>query len=88
MSSLIGAEIGEMHALKASFNRQSGQVEQLMTTLRGDLGTTWWRGGAAERFRGAWEREYEPALRSLSRALVDAAEEVGRRADAIHQAGA
>jgi uncharacterized protein YukE len=86
--SLIGAEIGEMHALKSSFTRHSGQVEQLMTALRGELGTTWWRGGAAERFRNAWDREYEPALRGLSSALVDAAEEVGRRADAIHQAGA
>jgi uncharacterized protein YukE len=85
--SLIGAEIGEMHALKSSFTRHSGQVEQLMTALRGELGTTWWRGGAAERFRNAWDTEYEPALRGLSRALVDAADEVGRRAEDIHRAG-
>jgi hypothetical protein len=45
-------------------------------------------GGAAARFRSAWAGEYEPALRNLSAALVDAGDEVGRRAQALQQAGA
>jgi uncharacterized protein YukE len=85
--SLIGAEIGEMHALKSSFTHHSGQVEQLIAALRGELGSTWWRGGAAERFRNAWDTEYEPALRGLARALLDASDEIGRRAEDIHRAG-
>jgi WXG100 family type VII secretion target len=85
--SLIGAEIGELHQLKANFNRHSGEVDRLMAALRGAVHSTYWKGGAADRFRDAWEREYEPALRSLSHALVEAGDEVGRRADAIHQAG-
>jgi WXG100 family type VII secretion target len=85
--SLIGAEIGELHTLKANFNRHSSEVEQLMAALRGAVHSTYWKGGAADRFRTAWEGEYEPALRSLSQALVEAGEEVGRRADAIHAAG-
>jgi len=86
--SVIGGEITELHTLKSSFQRQSGAVDQLLTELRAQLGNTYWQGGAAERFRSAWESEYEPALRNLSAALTDASEEVRRRADALHAAGA
>ena len=86
--SVIGGEITELHSLKTSFQRQGGAVEQLLTELRAQLGNTYWQGGAAERFRSSWESEYEPALRSLSAALADASEEVRRRADALHAAGA
>jgi WXG100 family type VII secretion target len=86
--SVIGAEIGELHTLTASFSRQSGVVEQLMSELSAQLHSTYWQGGAAERFRSAWETEYRPALRSLSAALVDASDEVRRRAEALHAAGA
>jgi WXG100 family type VII secretion target len=86
--SVIGAEIGELHTLTAAFHRQSGTVDQLMSELSGQLHSTYWQGGAAERFRAAWETEYQPALRSLSAALVDASEEVRRRAEALHAAGA
>jgi WXG100 family type VII secretion target len=84
---VIGAEIGQLHTLKADFNRHSGEVDQLLAALRGQLHNTYWKGGASERFRDAWEREYEPALRNLSQALVEAGDEVGRRADALEHAG-
>jgi WXG100 family type VII secretion target len=86
--SVIGGEINELHSLKTSFQRQGSAVEQLLSELRTQLGNTHWQGGAAERFRSSWESEYEPALRNLSAALADASEEVRRRADALHAAGA
>lgn len=78
--SLIGAQIPELEALKASFIRQSGQVEHLMTTLRGDVANTYWQGRAADAFRSAWESDFEPALLRLANALVDAGDEAGSRA--------
>jgi WXG100 family type VII secretion target len=86
--SLIGGEISELGNLQHSFQRHSASVEQLMAALRGELNNVYWKGGAADRFRAAWESEYEPALRNLSAALIDAGDEVGRRADALQHAGA
>jgi WXG100 family type VII secretion target len=84
---LISGEIGDLANLKTSFTRHSGSVDELLTALRSELSTAQWQGGAAERFRSAWESEYEPALRNLSTSLVEAGDEVGRRADALQAAG-
>jgi WXG100 family type VII secretion target len=84
---LIGAEITELHNLKQSFHRHGATVDDLMSALRSEIHSAYWKGGAADRFRTAWETEYEPALRNLSDALGDAGDEVGRRADALQNAG-
>lgn len=84
---VIGGEIGQLFALKSGFERQAGVVDTLLRELRSQLGETYWSGGAADRFRAAWQTEYEPALTHLSAALRDAATEVGRRADALEQVG-
>ncbi|TMR20939.1 WXG100 family type VII secretion target [Nonomuraea turkmeniaca] len=84
---VIGGEIPQLHALNASFQRQAGTVDALLRDLGNELAGTYWRGGAADRFRTSWSGEYEPALRRLSAALVEAATEVRRRADALEQAG-
>jgi len=86
--SVIGGEITALDNLQRSFSRHSTEVEHLMSALRGELDNAYWKGGAAERFRAAWHGEYEPALRGLAGALVDAGTEVGRRSDALQQAGA
>ncbi len=86
--SVIGGEINALGNLQRSFSRHSSEVDHLMSALRGELDNVYWKGGAAERFRTAWHSEYEPALRGLSAALVDAGTEVGRRSDALQQAGA
>ena len=52
-----------------------------MAALTRDVESVWWKGGAAERFRSAWDSEYQPALRRLSQALVDASDEVLHRAN-------
>jgi WXG100 family type VII secretion target len=85
--SVIGGEIIELGSLRQSFLRHSSAVQELMSALRGELDNVYWKGGAAERFRAAWQSEYEPALRNLSAALIEAGDEVGRRADALQQAG-
>ena len=85
---VIGGALDEMSRLKSNFDRQAAAVEDLLSTLRQDLDSVYWKGGAAERFRSAWEGEYEPSLRNLAAALYDAASEVANRQQALEAAGA
>jgi WXG100 family type VII secretion target len=86
--SLIGGEIPALDDLHGRFRTHSAEVDQLMSALRSALDSTYWKGGASDRFRQAWSGEYEPALRNLSAALVDAGDEVRRRSQMLQQAGA
>ena len=61
---VIGGEIGQLYGLKTSFERQSASVDALLRELRGQLNDTYWSGGAADRFRAAWQSEYcSPTVR-------------------------
>jgi uncharacterized protein YukE len=83
----MGADLEQLGALREVLLRQSAVIEELASTLRTQLSGTSWHGPAAERFRGAWTGEFEPTLRRLQSALQDAGTEVGRRRDALLQAG-
>lgn len=85
--SQMGGDLEQLATLRASLLQQSQVIEQLTATVRGQLGGTTWHGPAAERFRGAWASEFEPSLRRLQAALHEAGIEVGRRRDALLQAG-
>jgi uncharacterized protein YukE len=85
--SQMGGDLEQLATLRASLLQQSQVIEQLTATVRGQLGGTTWHGPAAERFRGAWASEFEPSLRRLQAALHEAGNEVGRRRDALLQAG-
>ena len=87
MSSL-GGDLEQLAALRATFAQQSQVLEEVAGTVRAQLQGTTWHGPAAERFRGAWSGDFEPSLRRLQQALQEAAVEVGRRRDALMQAGA
>lgn len=86
-TTVIGGQIPELERLHSHFVRESQAVDDLMASLNGDINATWWRGGAADRFKAAWESEYQPALKRLSQALVDAGHEVHNRAQALVAAG-
>lgn len=85
--STIGGEIGQLRSLRTSFDREAQAVHELTTRIRAELSNTWWKGPAAERFRGAWNDQFEPSLRKLQIALQDASTEVNRRTEALLQAG-
>lgn len=85
--SVIGGEITQLHSLQTSFNRHSTTVDGLLRELRGQIDGTYWKGGAAERFRGDWATLYEPALTKLSAALQEASMHVRNQADRFEQAG-
>jgi WXG100 family type VII secretion target len=85
--SKIGGELGQLESLKTTFDRESQTVATLMSTINGQVGNTWWVGPAADRFRNAWNSEFQPALRKLQQALTEAGQEVNRRREALQQAG-
>ena len=85
--STIGAEMGQLQELKTTFDRESAAVEDLTRTIDGKVQATWWKGPAADRFRSQWESEFKPNLANLRSALQEASAEVGRRHEALQQAG-
>lgn len=85
--SQIGGELNQLRQLKSTFDRQAATIQELMSTIRNQLNNTTWSGPAADRFRSAWQGEYEPSLRKLDESLREAGMEVGRRTDALEQAG-
>ena len=83
----IGAEMGQMQELQTTFNQQAQAVQQLTSAINGKVQGTLWEGPAADRFRTAWDSQFQPTLRELQAALQEAAQEVGRRHQALMQAG-
>lgn len=83
----IGGEIDQLSGLKANFDRQSGNVAELMSSIDGQIGNTYWVGPAAERFKASWNGEFKRMLTNLQQALTEAGVEVARRRDALVQAG-
>ena len=83
----IGGELEQLVTLRGVFERESGTVDELTRTIRGQLAGTSWEGPAADRFRQMWDSEFEPNLSKLRTALQDAALEVSRRRDALQAAG-
>lgn len=85
--STIGAEIEQLSSLKGTFDRESQSVQQLTSAITSQLGSTWWKGPASDRFRQQWQSEYEPMLKRLQASLQECGVEVNRRKEALVQAG-
>ena len=83
----IGGELEQLSALKSTFDRQSGMIGELTTTVRAQLGNTYWEGPAAARFREAWQAEFEPMLQKLQLQMSESGAEIARRRDALIKAG-
>ncbi len=87
--SKIGADIGQMQALKAAFDKEVEDVGRLLNTLDRQVkqDATWWVGPAADKFRGDWDGMFKPNLQKLQEALRQAGTEVENRRRAIEAAG-
>jgi WXG100 family type VII secretion target len=83
---MIQAELGELENLSRRLGTCGGDVTDLQRALTSLINNTTWTGGAADRFRQAWETEFNPALRNLSTELSNAAQEVDNRKQLIDQA--
>lgn len=84
---MIKAELGQLDTLSRRLGACSSDVDALKSNLTALISGTDWSGGAADRFRTAWDSEFRPSLDSLTAALVDASSEVDRRRVALDQAG-
>jgi uncharacterized protein YukE len=84
---LIGGELDQLASLKATFDREGGLVADVLSTIRSQLGNTYWEGPAAARFRESWQSEFEPVLQRLQTQLSDAGSEISRRREALLRAG-
>jgi len=83
----IGGGIDQLEQLEKTFGKASQLVEEARALVTSQLTGTDWEGPAAERFRSEWTGEFEPNLRRVEEALRDAGSEVGRRTQALLQAG-
>ncbi|HEV2780929.1 MAG TPA: WXG100 family type VII secretion target [Actinophytocola sp.] len=83
---MIKAELAELETLSRRLGVCGGEVTDLQRALTTLINTTTWTGAAADRFRQAWESEFNPALRNLADELSRAAQEVDRRKHLIDQA--
>jgi WXG100 family type VII secretion target len=81
----IGANMEELQALGAKFTQEAQAVNELLSRVEGEVSRTQWQGPAADRFRGAWNNEFRPALRNLSQALEEASTEIKNRHTALTQ---
>lgn len=75
----LGANPEQLRTLRAALQREAETTDNLMQSIRAQLGTTEWMGPRAERFRAMWQDEFEPSLRGLQNALVEAGQEVERQ---------
>lgn len=84
---VIGGEIPALLNLNTSFQRHSGEVQTLVSLLTNELEAAYWRGGAAERFKGMWRDEFAPTLRRLAAELENGGREIQSRAQKLEMAG-
>lgn len=83
----IGGELDQLASLKSTFDREAGLVADILSTIRSQLGNTYWEGPAANRFRESWQSEFEPMLQKLQNQLGEAGQEVSRRREGLVKAG-
>jgi len=83
----VGGELDQLSSLKATFDREAGLIADVLTTIRSQLGNTYWEGPAAARFRESWQSEFEPMLQRLQQQLGESGAEVARRREALQRAG-
>ncbi len=84
---VIGGEIEQLAALKALFDRQSAMIGEIVSSIRSQMGNTYWEGPAAARFRGDWQSTHESQLQRLQTQLTECATEVSRRREMLIRAG-
>jgi len=83
--SRIGADIEGMSQLHGQLQQKAQQVQALRSQLTNLVQSTYWEGPAAQRFKEAWNSQYNPSLTKLEQALNELGNEVRNRKEALVQ---
>ena len=83
----IAATPEQLTQLKSTFDQQAQNVQQLVSTISGRLGSVDWEGPAHDRFVQAWDGEFKPALSRLQEDLRAAGNEAHQTGERIRAAG-
>lgn len=76
----LGADVEALDQLAKAFSTEAGKVKQSISTIGGKLGSAWWSGKDADKFRSEWESHYKKDLSRVAQALEDAAAKVKKEA--------
>ncbi|MCF6378477.1 hypothetical protein L2K70_12770 [Nocardioides KLBMP 9356] len=81
MVAMVGANLEEVRALAAAFDRSAAQLNQTSAKVRNGIQISAWVGPFAVRFRHTWDSEHSVKLRQAANALTAQAKQLRAEAD-------
>ena len=81
----LGADVEQLDLLGRRFDEEAQKIEATVSTITSQLGSTWWQGADAERFRTQWESTDTSALRQVIQRLQQAANDCRAQAEQQRQ---
>lgn len=78
---MVGADLEQVRALAASFERAAAQLDQMSSQVRNGIQISAWVGPFAVRFRHTWDSDHSVKLRQAANALVQQARQLRQEAD-------
>ena len=81
MSGMVGADLEQLRALAASFDRAAHQLARTGSAVRNGIQVSAWVGPFAVRFRRTWDSEHSVKLLRASTALAAQARQLRQEAD-------
>ena len=88
MNAMVGADLEQVRALAASFDRAASQLNQTSTKVRNGIQISAWVGPFAVRFRHTWDSDHSVKLRQAATALAAQAKQLRLEADQQDRASA
>jgi len=82
----LGLDPEQMDALASKMTTESGTIKQIVSSITGQVNSTWWQGPDAERFKGDWQSTHAAALTRAAEALETVAGTVKSEASQQRQA--
>lgn len=85
---MTGMDITQVRTLAKLFQSEAEQINQIISKISGQLGSTQWLGPDATQFHNDWNGQYSSALRNVANELTQASNSATRNANEQEQAAA
>lgn len=82
---IVGMDIQQVRQLSTQLSQKASDIEQILSSLSSQLGSTQWEGPDANQFRNDWSGQHTSALRNVANALRDAANKASQNASQQEQ---